>query len=67
MCELFTLMMFILNSLLAYDYKKMKYQEAKEEENWRRRNGYVEPEIVVEKSKLKIYKFGDYDDNKPGA
>lgn len=63
MCELFTLAMFILNSLLAYDYKKMKYQEAKEEDNWRRRNGYP-PEIEVADHELKIYRFPD---DKPSA
>ncbi len=56
--------MCFLNSYLAYDYKKMKYQEAKEEADWRRRNGIPEPEIVVEKSKLKIYRFPD---DKPSA
>lgn len=66
MCELFSLLLFFLNAWLAYDHKKMKYQEAKEEDNWRRRYdpNYV-PEIEVEKSKLKIYKVSDYD--KPGA
>lgn len=71
MCELFTLLMFFLNAWLAYDHKKMKYQEAKEEENWQRRNNpnYVIPEVVAEKSKLKIYKFpsSGVKDDKPGA
>lgn len=41
----------------------MKYQEAKEEADWRRRNGI--PEVEVENTELKIYRMQDHD--KPSA